>query len=340
MPDDEKLDVTTEDAVAEAEEVFEETTETAADEVVEETAEAAEDAVAEQPAVVEQPAPAPAPARQLSQKAWIALCCAALVIGLVLGKFVLGGSSAKMGSFAGRTSITEAELDQPVATLVYKGTKETITSREIILQTSSLEASKDEEGNYCLPSADSILSVARNRIIDREAESRGLTATDEEIAAFAKDNLGSSDYASIGQAYGLDEASVIEILRSSASMQKLRAEVVGTETPVMPQAPAELAEGADATAQTAEYADYIISLVGDEWDATAGKWAAPDGPYAVALANYEISAKGASYEAAYAAYYVAYQQYTEQASAASTAWTNYVNTLLANASITISTLTA
>ena len=282
MPDDEKLDVTTEDAVAEAEEVFEKTTETVADEVVEETADAAEDVVAEQPAVVEQPAPAPA--RQLSQKAWIALCCAALVVGLVLGKFVLGGSSAKMGSFAGRTSITEAELDQPIATLVYKGTKETITSREIILQTRSLEASMDEEGNYYLPSADSILSVARNRIIDHEAESRGLTATDEEIAAFAEDNLGSSDYTSIGQAYGLDEASVVEILRSSASMQKLRTEVVGSETPVMPQAPAELAEGADSTAQTTEYADYIISLVGDEWDAATGKWAAPDGPFAVALA--------------------------------------------------------
>lgn len=284
-------------------------------------------------------APEPAP-RQLSQTMWIALCCAALVLGLLIGKFALGGSSAAAGDFAGKTSITEAELDLPIATLTYAGTSEAITAREIILANGSLETAMDEEGNYFLPSADAVLSTARNRIIDREAESRGVAATDEEVAAFAEENLGSSDYTSIAQTYGMDEQSVIEVLHSSATMQKLRAEVVGTTTAVMPEPPAELAEDADASAPTADYAAYVISLAGDEWDAAKGDWAAPTGPFATALANYEITADGATYEAAQTAYYVAYQLYSEQVSASSQAWSEFVNSLLANAQIEIHTLVA
>jgi len=288
-------------------------------------------------------APAPeAPARQLSQKVWIAISCAALVLGLLIGKFALGGAgaSAAAGSFAGKTAITEAELDLPMATLTYAGTTEGITAREIIMANGSLETAMNEEGNYYLPSADAVLSTARNRVIDHEAASRGITVSDEDLAAFAEQNLGSSDYASIAQSYGMDEQSVIDVLRSSATMQKLRAEVVGTTTAVMPEAPAERAEDADASEPTAEDANYVISLVGDEWDAAKGDWAAPTGPYATALANYEITADGATYEAAQVAYYVAYQKYSEEASSTSRAWTDYVNGLLANAQIEISTLVA
>ena len=228
-----------------------------------------------------------------------------------------------------------------MATLTYAGTTEGITAREIIMANGSLETAMNEEGNYYLPSADAVLSTARNRVIDHEAANRGITVSDEDLAAFAEQNLGSSDYASIAQSYGMDEQSVIDVLRSSATMQKLRAEVVGTtSTAVMPEAPAELAEDADASEPAAEYADYIISLVGDEWDAAKGDWAAPTGPYATALANYEITADGATYEAAQVAYYVAYQKYSEEASSTSRAWTDYVNGLLANAQIEISTLVA
>ena len=334
-------------------EELEETLQEAADEApVEETVveEVFEPEVESEPEVEPEPEPEPvvapapeAPARQLSQKVWIAISCAALVLGLLIGKFALGGAgaSAAAGSFAGKTAISESELDLPMATLTYAGTTEGITAREIIMANGSLETAMNEEGNYYLPSADAVLSTARNRVIDHEAASRGITVSDEDLAAFAEQNLGSSDYASIAQSYGMDEQSVIDVLRSSATMQKLRAEVVGTtSTAVMPEAPAELAEDADASEPTAEYANYIISLVGDEWDAAKGDWAAPTGPYATALANYEITADGATYEAAQVAYYVAYQKYSEEDSSTSRAWTDYVNGLLANAQIEISTLVA
>lgn len=294
--------------------------------------------------------------QNLGTGVWIGIAVAALIVGVLVGKFLLGGG---VGATLGKTTLTESELSTVVGTYAYNGGSQSITAREVIEQNSTLESAKDADGNYAVPSADTVLSVARNKIIVAEADKRGITVSDEDLAKYAEETLGSSDFASIATSYSMDEETVKQLLRQSALMSKLRDEVVEAKDVEMPEAPTapevpttdengeQLSAEAAADAQKAanaenkkEYADYIIKLAGDEWNAKDGKWASEDGPYATALKDYKVTKDGATYEAAQAAYYVAYQDYSTAQSDSSTQWTDFVNNLLANASIDISTLVA
>lgn len=295
--------------------------------------------------------------KNLSMSAWIGIAVATLVIGVLIGHFAIGGGAA--GAALGKTSLTESELDTALGTYTYNGSSTVITAREVIEANSSLSSAADAEGNYTVPAADSVLSYARNKIIASAAQNEGVTVSDEDLAAYAEKTLGSSDYASIASQYGMEEQQVKDLLMQNAQMNGLRDKVVTTdagEAPEAPEAPEakttddegnELDDEAKQAAQDEankksekKYADYILSLAGDEWDAEAGKWKAEDGPYATALADYEVTKDGASYEAAQAAYYVAYQDYSTKQSEISTQWTDYVNGLLGSATITINSLNA
>ena len=360
----------------------------------------------EEPAAQETTA---APARSTNNVAWIVAAIAALLAGLIIGAFAFNGGGGASG-LDGKTAVAEADLDKPVATYTYKGASHDVTMRDVITQTGSLEAAKDADGNYRVPSADTVLSTVRNAVLVSAAEEQGITVTDDDIAAYAEQTLGTSDFASIASSYGMDESTVKGMMNSSCLMNKLRESVMGdnSETTAMPSAPPEPANataassvaggngadmnadddddddlldsregaGADGNASTQgnrvanqqdvdgdsdndegeeangesappsqaqnvfskDYATYIIELAGDEWDAQADTWASPDGPFAKALSRFNISSKGATYEAATEAYYVAYQLYTEQASNASAVWTDYVNGVLSNATMNVYTL--
>jgi len=294
--------------------------------------------------------------KNLGTNAWIGIAIVCAIIGGIIGHFALGGGTGKA---IGKTTLTEAELDTVVATYAYNGATESVTAREVIEHNSSLQAAADEEGNYTVPSADTIISHVRNAIIVKAAEAEGVTVSDDDLVAYAEETLGSSDFASIGTSYSMDEEMVKELLRESALMNALRDKIVGDEKYSMPDAPAvpevptkgedgeELSEEARAAAQeeaynavSKDYADYIIALAGDEWDAKANGWKSEDGPYATALADYEVSNDGASYNAAEAAYYVAYEQYSTQQTDTQGKWTEYYNGILNNASINLNTLSA
>ena len=160
--------------------------------------------------------------------------------------------------------------------------------------------------------------------------------------------MGSSDFASIASSYGMDENTVKDSLRQSAMMNKLRDEIVnGADAGTAPEAPTapEGANSQDEAVRTAaeatanaDYANYIIKLAGDEWDAEKGTWKSPDGPYATALAGEQVTKDSATFKAAQEAYYVAYQDYTTKQSDITTKWTDFVNGVLGNASIQMSTL--
>ncbi len=294
----------------------------------------------------------------LGTGAWAGICVAALIVGVLIGNFVLAGG-ASAGKALGKTAVSEAELDSKVGSFTYNGKTSPLTCREVIEQTSSLDAAKDEEGNYNVPTADTVLTVARNKIIVSEAEARGITVSDEDLTAYAEETLGTSDLESIASSYSMDVETVTNLLRQSAQMSKLRDEVVedaagaAPESPVAPEVATTDADGNELSteettkAQEAankepkkEYADYIIKLAGSEWDAANSAWVAEDGPYATALADYEVTADGASFEAAQAAYYVAYQDYSAAQTEVSSKWTEFVNSLLSNSSIDISTMLA
>lgn len=301
---------------------------------------------------------------KLSMGAWVGITVVALVIGLLIGNFALGGAS---GSALNKTSLTEAELDTVVATYTRNGGTNSITAREVIEMTSSLESSKDEEGNYTVPSADNILYAVRNTIAIDEAESRGINPTDEELLDYAEQTLGQTpDFESIATSNNLDVDTVKKLLTDSYRIHELQVQVGGEMTATEPEYPTEpeyattkkvtneetgeeteedLSDEELEAAQEAaynepkkEYAEYIIGLAGDEWDAEKNTWADPEGAYAQALADYEVTNDAATFLAAYAAYQVAYSDYSDAQTAYYDGITQYLSELYGDSTITILTL--
>lgn len=266
---------------------------------------------------------------------WLLLVAAALAGGY-FGHDYLAQQVVGTGLLPGAVSLTEGQLDNPVATYTVGEETFEVTARDALLQGSSLEAAAHEDGTYRMPSAENVISAARTTIVQRDAEAKGIAATDEELDAYTEQTFGTTDYESIGANYSMDADTVRQRLRESATMAKLREQVVTTQVGDEPQMPAAPGEGQPEA--NADYAAYIFGLAGDEWNADANAWASTDGPYASVLKDYDIRNDSASYSAAQAAYYVAYQQFGDAKQVAADEWTAYVNALLAEAQITLSSL--
>lgn len=252
---------------------------------------------------------------------------AALAIGVVVGHFALGG----LGAGNGKTTLAESDLDSTVATYTIDGKSNKITAREAIESTTTLDAAKNEDGTYAVPSADTILSCARNRILTAQVEAEGITVSDDDMKAYAKETMGSDDIETIASQYGMEKDAAEKLLKEAAGVKKLYEKIVDTDSLTAPTAPEE-------GKTEAEYGKYIVGLLGDEWDAKKDAWAKTDGDFYSALGEQKFSSKSATYDQANAAYYVAYQKYSTEYSAASAKWTTYVNERLSKASIQINTL--
>lgn len=266
---------------------------------------------------------------------WIVLVLAAAVGGYCLGHFVLS-DSLDSGALGGKTSISEDELDKVVATYRYDDEVVSITAREAIAHESSLDALRNADGGYAMPSAESVISAARTAVLMRDVEAHGITVSDEELLAYAAETFGTSDLASLAASYTMDEAAVRERVRESCAIAKLRAEVVPSsgEGPVAPTEP----EDGDVQTASADYAAYIIALAGDEWDSERGTWVSDEGPYGNALKGYNVRPDSATYEAAETAYNIAFQLHSDALTAGTTQWSDYVNAQLCEAELALSSL--
>ena len=272
---------------------------------------------------------------ELPTAAWVVIAVAALAIGVAAGHFLLGGVGTV--SLSGRTTLSAGELDSTIATYTVNGTTTPITAREVLEEASgSSSLTANEDGTYDVPSASSVLTYAQNQIILADAEARGLSATDEEINEFVSTNLG-SDLSTLASSWGITEDEARSIVADAVTMRKLQDEVATVELPEQPVAPSEPAEGAEDT-PTAEYAQYVISLLGDEWDSDANTWARTDGTYYATLSGYEISNDAATYAAASAAYSVASSVYEEAYAQVSEELGAYTDGLLSRATIQIGSL--
>ncbi len=271
----------------------------------------------------------------------IALCLVTLAVGFGLGMFVFSRMPAPSASntLAGKCVVAEDELDVALGTYTYDGTIERVTVREAIEESATLDAAKNADGTYELPSADAVLSIARNDILMQEAQARGIAATDEDALAYARDTLGTDDYATIASSYQLSADKVKEQMLRSATIRKLRDSVVTTKSVKKPQAPASPEEGKEDE-PSEEYASYVIGLLGDEWDSNANTWARENGVLREALKDYTISNDAATYSAAIAAYYAAYTQFATTEQQVSSEWTSFVNDLLSQATVQLSSLVA
>lgn len=272
---------------------------------------------------------------------WLILVAAAVAGGFYAGRElpILQEDEAEQvnfGDLGGKTSLSEEELDKAVGSYVLDGEVRMVTAREAIAQQSSLEAAKNSDGSYAMPSAESVLAAARTAVLMGEVERREITVSDDELVAYAQETFDTDDLASLAAAYTMDEETLRARLGESAALAKLRAEVV-SDPGDAPQQPAEPEDGDRETASS-EYAEYIIALAGDEWDAEAGNWASFDGTFATALHDYDIRSDSAPYSAASTAYDVAYQLYSARVTSANTQWTDFVNGLLCEAQLAVSTL--
>ena len=281
----------------------------------------------------------PAKKSSLGTGAWAGICCAALLAGLLIGRFVLGGGAAGGSSLhvSDTTSIEAAQLESTFATYTYNGETKSITVQQVIDGSGNATSYDNGDGTYKLPSAEIALSVARNEIVKSEMDARGITASDEDLEAFAQEQLGMTDFEAIASAYGVEVDQLKEQLSSAYRLKLLRDEVIDVEVPEQPTQPTAPEEGKEEKA-TKAYAKYILELAGDEWDSKEQKWVDETSAYATALADYEIKNNSATYAAAQDAYYVAYQQYATAQSEYSNQWTEFVNGLMVNASVAVGTL--
>lgn len=256
----------------------------------------------------------------------------AVIVAAVIGYFV--GNGGFGGKGAGTATLAENQLDSTVASYTYNGKKQDITAREAIESQYSLDTVKDSDGNYTAPSADTILSYVRNKILLDAAEDEGITVSSKEMKQYAEDSIGTSDYSTMAKQYGVSKSQAKQIVKQSATLQKLYKKTVGDSSATMPTAPTEPEDGNEDTASK-DYADYIINLAGDEWDSEKGTWKDSDSTYAQAFKDDEFTADSATYKQAMTAYYTAYQQYSSEASSSSSKWTEYANSLYAKANISI-----
>ena len=215
---------------------------------------------------------------------------------------------------AAPAALTEAELDTVVATYTYAGETLSITARDAIEDSTSVEAVKNDDDTYAAPTADMILTCARNQILARLVAEAGIEVSDEDV-----------------------DKEFVDAVGDAVAVAKLRGQVAGSvgEAPQPPTAPA---DEEDATAATEEYGSYVAGLLGESWDAASQTWADTDNAYYQALAASDFDGIAASYQTAQTAYYVAYALYQEQVAEQRAVWTDYVNGYLGQATISIATL--
>ena len=267
---------------------------------------------------------------------WVVICVALLIVGVLAGHFLLGGTSGV--SLNGRTALSAGELDSTIATYTFDGKTTNVTAREVLEEVQgSTTIPANEDGTYNVPSASDVLSYAQNEILLADAEARGLSVSDEEISEYASSSLGTDDLASIAEQAGMDEQAVKDVLRENLLANKLQQAVTTVTLPEQPSAPEEPADGEEDTA-TEEYASYVIALLGDEWDSEANDWARTDGTYYATLSGYEISNDAATYAAASAAYSVASSAYQDATTQIKEEWSAYTDSLLSRATIQLGSL--
>ncbi len=259
-----------------------------------------------------------------------------LLAALVLARFVLGWGTVQLEPVAG--TLADTELSEVVGTYSYDGETYDITAQQAIESTQALSYSLNDDGTYDAPSSDMVLAYARNQVLSQLATEAGITASADEVSAYMQQLAGTNDIAQAAAYLRMDADQAQAALQQACTISKLKDTVcaTGSEAVAAPAWP----EDGDTEVGHPEYADYIIGLLGTNWDATTQSWANTDNPYYAALKDAVFAQGSASYNAAMLAYNVALEQAGGVAADSSAAWTDYVNQALDKAAIVIYTLRA
>lgn len=230
-------------------------------------------------------------------------------------------------------SITEISADDAknvvVARYMYDGKSHDVTAQDM-LDALGTNATKKDDGNYAMPSADTAITVARNQIIMAECDKQGITVSDDELNSYMETSYGTTDMSEVAKEYNVDEQTIKDGVDKSARSHKLYLKVTGTTDDGAPEMPA-------SDADMKELGEYILGLLGDNWDNDKGTWANTDSDYYDTLgADFDPSA--ATQDQAQAVYQLASQHYQENYTNAYFKWSDYVNGLMSKCTIDIYTL--
>ncbi len=260
-----------------------------------------------------------------------------LAAGGLAGYFFPKGE--EIAYLQGKVAITDEELDSIVGSYLVDGKPHEITARQALEATASLESQRNEDGSYPMPSAETVLNVARNQLLQRAVADEGIEVSEEQIEAYRQQVFGSEDVATLAANYSMTEDQFHQMLAEGAAVEQLYEKVTGAGAKVggeasVPELPPLPAEGEQDT-PTSEYGAYIVGLLGENWDTTTDTWANHDNPYYDAMADDVFSIEGATYDQAMEAYYVAYEVGSEANAEGLEAWDAYMTELLASAQVTI-----
>lgn len=256
----------------------------------------------------------------------------AIIVALVCGFggfFASGPINASTHSSS--ATLSGDQLNNVIASYIIDGKSANVTAQEVI---SGTGASANTDGSYSAPTASTITSYVQNKILNDEADKRGITASDDEAKAYAESSLGTSDYDSVGQQYGLSGQQVKDMMAQTVKTNKLVNEVVGfdTTTPTEPTDPGK----SKRSKKTEEFGSYVVDLLGKAgvWDSSTGTWSNTDNDYYKTLGE-GFDGKTASYKQAKKVYDTYYKDYQTKMSQASTDWQNYTSDLYGKLQLTI-----
>ena len=102
----------------------------------------------------------------------------------------------------------------------------------------------------------------RNALVVAEAQSKGITVTDDEVNNYMQTNFKTTDVSQVASAYKLSEDVAKKLINDAVIMKKYRDSVLTTTLPDAPQAPTAPEDGNSETTSQ-EYAQYIIGLAGE-----------------------------------------------------------------------------
>lgn len=284
--------------------------------------------------------PADAKVRKLpkvvSSKVCAIVAAGMLGVGLLVGGAVVSGSSSVKSVSV--VSVDKDSLGDSVCRVSWRGHSEDLTVEDVLLANGSALSSSGAD-SYEVPSTETIVAVARSRVLAMAAAEEGISVTDEDVKNYVIDTLNVPDIKSATDTYGMTEDELVRLARNSVITDRLREHVLekngvtSSEPPVAPEPPAKGAEGKPSKA----YYDYIVGLVGKDGVSESGE--VTDKEYASVLKGMTVNAKdGATFEAAQLAYDVALKSYASNMPSEDV-WSDYRKDILKDGAIEVRTLT-
>lgn len=271
---------------------------------------------------------------------------ACLLVGLAIGVLVTFivtsevGKGAKVTEDDGRElvsgTVAADALDAEMVRYSYGDDEVSLSVRDVITMTGSLESMRDEATKrYSVPSAEKALEAVRNDIVRRDAERHGIEVTDGDVLGYVSDTYGVATVDELSQQVGLSDEETERQLRERLVIKFLKEDVVG-EKELLPLVEPPAPDDGDPETLNGVYAAYIINLAGDEWDVEGNRWRSDESAFAKALADTPFDGGLASYDMARKAYDVVRQRNEEIQRTIDGAWSDYINDMFRQATVTLS----